>query len=118
MGLSSRLPNDGRNLYSFAQNRQSLPKEFLVIPRCSDVASDALPVRFDDLFCPPGLTNFLGTLQVGRDPVSIRCFNAPPLFTGSLVTAIVFLDNQFVIGTGAGSHLRMEAGSRRTQRDK
>lgn len=72
-----------------------------MIPRCSDVASDALPVRFDDLFCPPGLTNFLGTLQVGRDPVSIRCFNAPPLFTGSLMTAIVFLDNQFVIGTGA-----------------
>jgi hypothetical protein len=36
------------------------------IPRSADLASDVLTHTYDDMFTPPGLTNFLGTAQVAR----------------------------------------------------
>ncbi len=52
--------------------------------------------RFGDLFNPPGLTNFLGSVQTeGHDPVAIRSFAFPPFAMGDNVTAGLFVNGKF-----------------------
>ena len=48
--------------------------------------------RFGDCFNPPGLTNFLGSVQVTTDLTCIRCLNFPPFATADVPTASFLLD--------------------------
>ena len=72
-----------------------------MIPTVEQLASDVLPVRFGEIVNPPAVTNFLGTVQADVDPTSIRGRNFPPLFTADTATGQLFLDGEYVIGTGA-----------------
>jgi hypothetical protein len=66
-----------------------------VIPTVDDLKSSPLTHRFGDLFNPPGLSNFLGCVQVDVDPVAIRSFSFPPFAMGDNVTAALFLNGKF-----------------------
>ena len=72
-----------------------------MIPTVDRLASDVLPVRFGEIVNPPAVTNFRGTVQADVDPTSIRARNFPPLFTGDTATGQLYLDGEYVIGTGA-----------------
>ncbi|MHB8450291.1 MAG: MGH1-like glycoside hydrolase domain-containing protein [Mycobacteriales bacterium] len=71
-----------------------------MIPTVGDLESDALPYRFGDLFNPPGLTNFLGCLQVDHDLTGIRSLTFPPYSEGDTATATLFLDNRYARSLG------------------
>ncbi len=71
------------------------------IPNCADLASDPLEHHYDDMFNPPGLTNFLGAAQVDHDVVAVRSVNFPPLSHGDTVTGQLFLDGRLVRSYGA-----------------
>jgi hypothetical protein len=64
------------------------------IPTVADLASDVLTHQFDDMFNPPGLTNFLGAVQVDHDLVAVRSVNFPPLSHGDTVTGSLFVDGR------------------------
>lgn len=64
------------------------------IPTVEDLASDPLRHRFDDMFNPPGLTNFLGAAQVDHDLVAVRSVNFPPFSHGDTITGSLFLDGR------------------------
>lgn len=70
------------------------------IPTCGELASDELEHRYDDLFNPPGLTNFLGAVQVDHDVVALRSVNFPPYSHGDTVTGQLFLDGRLVRSYG------------------
>ena len=72
-----------------------------MIPTVEDLASDPLPVRYGDHVNPPALTNFLGCAQADTDLTAVRSVSFPPLFSADAVTARLFLDGQYFIGTGA-----------------
>lgn len=72
-----------------------------MIPTVDDLESAPLPVRFGDHFNPPGLTNFLGTVQADVDLTGYRNLNFPPLFTSNTGSAKLFLDGEHFAGTGA-----------------
>ena len=55
------------------------------IPTVHDLASDPLVHRFDEMFNPPGLTNFLGAAQVDHDLAAVRSIAFPPLAQGETV---------------------------------
>jgi hypothetical protein len=65
-----------------------------MIPTPADLESDPLTHHFEDMFNPPGLTNFLGAAQVDHDLCAIRSVSFPPLSTGDTVTAQLFLDGR------------------------
>jgi hypothetical protein len=50
----------------------------MTIPRSTDLSSDVLIHSYDDMFNPPGLTNFLGTARVDLDVFAVRSINFPP----------------------------------------
>ncbi|NED95420.1 hypothetical protein G1H11_08840 [Phytoactinopolyspora alkaliphila] len=64
------------------------------IPTVEDLASDVLTHRFDDMFNPPGLTNFLGAAQVDHDVVAVRSVNFPPYSHGDTVTGSLYIDGR------------------------
>ena len=64
------------------------------IPTVQDLASDPLVHRFDEMFNPPGLTNFLGAAQVDHDLVAVRSIAFPPLAQGETVTGNLFVDGR------------------------
>ncbi len=64
------------------------------IPTLDELASDTLVHRFGDLFNPPGLTNFLGCVQVDNDLFAIRNLNFPPLATSDINTAALYVDRR------------------------
>ena len=64
------------------------------IPTVHDLASDPLVHRFDEMFNPPGLTNFLGAAQVDHDLVGVRSIAFPPLAQGETVTGNLFVDGR------------------------
>jgi hypothetical protein len=72
-----------------------------MIPTVESVQSSPMTHRFGDLFNPPGLTNFLGCVQVDIDPVAIRSFAFPPFAMGDAVTAGLFVDGKFFPAHGA-----------------
>lgn len=72
----------------------------LGVPRLTELASDPLTHRFGDLFNPPGLTNFLGVVQVDHDLTGFCNLNFPPLALGNVRTAALFLDGEYFIGSG------------------
>ena len=77
-----------------------------MIPTVESVQSSPMTHRFGDLFNPPGLTNFLGCVQVDIDPVAIRSFAFPPFAMGDAVTAGLFVDGKFFPAHGAAVTFR------------
>ena len=63
-----------------------------MIPTVDDLQSDPLTHHFGDCFNPPGLTNFLGCVQVTTDLTCLRCLNFPPFATADTLTASFILD--------------------------
>jgi hypothetical protein len=72
-----------------------------LIPTVDDLAADPITRRFDDMFAPPGLTNFLGAAQVDHDVVAVRSVNFPPVGQGDTVTGQLFLDGRLFRSFGA-----------------
>jgi hypothetical protein len=64
------------------------------IPTVHDLASDVMTHQFDDMFNPPGLTNFLGSAQVDHDLVAVRSVNFPPRSHSDTVTGTLYLDGR------------------------
>ncbi|MBO0867550.1 MAG: hypothetical protein J2P15_03210, partial [Micromonosporaceae bacterium] len=71
------------------------------VPNCAELASDPLVHRYEDMFNPPGLTNFLGAVQTDHDVVAVRSVNFPPYSHGDTVTGQLFLDGRLVRSYGA-----------------
>ena len=72
-----------------------------MIPTVEDLRSSSLVHRFNDTFNPPGLTNFLGCVQVLPDLTGITSLNFPPFVGGELVTAGLYLEGRYFPSTGA-----------------
>ena len=81
-----------------------------MIPTVEDLASAPLTHRFGDLFNPPALTNFRGSVQAAIDIGAIRCLNFPPFATSDSfppitwsdsVTGGLFVDGRYFASTGA-----------------
>jgi hypothetical protein len=66
-----------------------------MIPRLEELGSDVLRHKHGDLFNQPGLTNFIGTVQVDVDPIGLRSVNFPPFGNGDGVTASLFLNGRY-----------------------
>lgn len=74
--------------------------EKTVIPVVEDLRSSPMTHRFGDLFNPPGLTNFLGCVQVDLDLVGIRSLNFPPYACSDTVTAGLYVNGRYFQSTG------------------
>ena len=72
-----------------------------MIPTLEDLQSDPLIDRCDDMFNPPGLTNFLGATQVDHDLCAIRSVSYPPLSSGDTITGQLFVDGRLFKSLGA-----------------
>ncbi len=72
----------------------------MTIPRSADLASDVLTHTYDDMFNPPGLTNFLGTAQVDLDVFAIRSVNFPPYSHGDCITGQLYVDGRLARSYG------------------
>ncbi|MBC8402020.1 MAG: hypothetical protein H8E14_11070, partial [Candidatus Marinimicrobia bacterium] len=66
-----------------------------MIPTTDDLKSAPLTHRNNDLFNPPGLTNFLGTIQVAEGLTGIRSINFPPFCGSDMITAGLYLDDRY-----------------------
>jgi hypothetical protein len=64
------------------------------LPGLDDLASSPLTHEFGQLFNPPGLTNFLGAVQVDSDLVAVRSVNFPPVSEGDTVSGSLFVDGR------------------------
>jgi hypothetical protein len=71
-----------------------------MIPRCTDLTSDVLSHTYDDMFNPPGLTNFLATAQVDLDVFALRSINVPPYSHGDTVTGQLYVDGRLARSYG------------------
>lgn len=71
-----------------------------MIPQVNDLISSPMTHRFGDVFNPPGLTNFVGTVQADIDLTGIRSLNFPPFGSGHLLTAGLFIDGLYFPATG------------------
>jgi len=71
-----------------------------MIPQVNDLISSPMTHRFGDVFNPPGLTNFVGTVQADIDLTGIRSLNFPPFGSGQLLTAGLFIDGLYFPATG------------------
>lgn len=72
-----------------------------MIPSVEDLRSSPLVHRFADVWCPPGLTNFLGCVQADSDVFAIRSLNFPPFAISDTVTASLYVNGRFFLSTGA-----------------
>ncbi|MEU4605372.1 hypothetical protein AB0F43_20505 [Kribbella sp. NPDC023972] len=72
----------------------------MTIPSSADLASDVLSHTYDDMFNPPGLTNFLGTAQVDLDVFAIRSVNFPPYSHGDCITGQLYVDGRLARSYG------------------
>jgi len=70
------------------------------IPCSADLVSDVLTHTYDDMFNPPGLTNFLGTAQVDLDVFAIRSVNFPPYSHGDCITGQLYVDGRLARSYG------------------
>lgn len=71
-----------------------------MIPTVIDLKSSPLVHRFGDLFNPPGLTNFIGTVQMDVDVTGMRCLTFPPFGCANTITAALFVDGRYFPATG------------------
>ncbi len=72
-----------------------------MIPTVDDLKSAPMPHRYGDLYALPGLTNFLGCVQVDLDLTGIRSLNFPPFATSDVNTANLYLDGRLFNAWGA-----------------
>lgn len=72
----------------------------MTIPRSVDLSSDVLTHTYDDMFNPPGLTNFLGTAQVDLDVFAVRSVNFPPYSHGDCITGQLYVDGRLARSYG------------------
>ncbi len=70
-----------------------------MIPTVESLKSSPMTHRYGDIYNPPGLTNFLGCVQVDVDPVAIRSHNYPPFATSDTVTGKLFWNDRIFGGT-------------------
>jgi hypothetical protein len=71
-----------------------------MIPTVDDLASSPLVHRFGDVFNPPGLTNFLGTVQAEIDVCAFKGLCFPPFAASELPGVGLFVDDEFFPATG------------------
>lgn len=71
-----------------------------MIPTIDDLKSDKLIHKFGDTFNPPGLTNFIGNVQVNFDLTGIRSLNFPPFGSSDTITAGLFINNRYFPSLG------------------
>src|SRR6185437_14250590 len=64
------------------------------IPRVDDLAADVITHHYDDMVAPAGLTNFLGTVQVGHDLTALHAVTFPPVSQGLAGTGVLFVDGR------------------------
>ncbi|TDE08758.1 hypothetical protein [Jiangella asiatica] len=72
-----------------------------VTPTVDDFTADTVTQRYDDMFNPPGLTNFLGAVQVDHDVTAVRSVNFAPVSHGDTVTAALFVDGRLFRSFGS-----------------
>jgi hypothetical protein len=72
-----------------------------MIPTVDDLKSAPMPHRYGDLYALPGLTNFLGCVQMDLDVTGIRSLNFPPFATSDVNTANLYLDGRLFTALGA-----------------
>ncbi|RIQ32189.1 glucosidase family protein [Jiangella rhizosphaerae] len=65
-----------------------------LIPTVEDFTSDPVVQRYDDMLNPPGLTNFLGAVQVDHDITAVRSVNFAPVSHGDTVTGALWVDGR------------------------
>ncbi len=97
-GLTPDLPSSFQSLRSLHSSVQA--GRPMTIPRSADLASDVLTHTYDDMFNPPGLTNFLGTAQVDLDVFAIRSVNFPPYSHGDCITGQLYVDGRLARSYG------------------
>jgi len=66
------------------------------VPRLEDLESAPLQHHFEDMFNPPGLTNFMGAVQVDHDLFALRSVNFPPVGSGDTVSGVLFVDGKLL----------------------
>jgi hypothetical protein len=66
------------------------------VPTVEDLESAPLRHRFEDMFNPPGLTNFLGAAQVDYDVVAVRSVNFPPVGSGDTASGSLYVDGRLL----------------------
>jgi hypothetical protein len=71
-----------------------------MIPTVDTLCSSPMTHRFGEMFNLPGLTNFLGSVQVDSDITGIRSLNFPPFATSDTITADLFVNGKFFKSTG------------------
>ncbi len=76
------------------------------VPVVDDFESDVVVDRFDDMVNPPGLTNFLGAVQVDHDLVGVRSVNFPPYSHGDTVTGVLSVDGRLFQSFGESVHVQ------------
>jgi hypothetical protein len=65
-----------------------------LIPTVDDFVSDVIVQRYDDMFNPPGLTNFLGVAQVDHDVTAVRSVNFAPVSQGDAISGALSLNGR------------------------
>ena len=55
-----------------------------MIPTVTDLQSAPMAHRYGDLYALPGLTNFLGCVQMDLDLTGLRSLNFPPFATSDV----------------------------------
>ncbi|NWF89279.1 MAG: hypothetical protein HXY50_07415 [Ignavibacteriaceae bacterium] len=71
-----------------------------MIPTIDDLKSDLLVHKHGDIFNLPGLTNFIGCVQVDFDVTGIRSLNFPPFGCSDIITGGLFIDDVYFPATG------------------
>ncbi len=71
-----------------------------MIPTVEDLKSDVLIHKHGDIFNLPGLTNFIGCVQVDFDITGIRSLNFPPFGCSDIITAGLFINDVYFPATG------------------
>ncbi len=71
-----------------------------MIPTVEDLCSTPMVHKQGEQFNPPGLTNFLGTVQTDVDLTGISNLNFPPFSCGNGKTASLYIDGVYFAATG------------------
>lgn len=71
-----------------------------MIPTVDDLCSTPMVHKQGDVFNPPGLTNFLGTVQTDVDLTGIMNMNFPPYSCGNGKTGALYIDGIYFASTG------------------
>ena len=72
-----------------------------MIPTATDLQSAPMAHRYGDLYALPGLTNFLGCVQMDLDLTGLRSLNFPPFATSDVNSGNLYLDGRLFNALGA-----------------